>query len=271
MPELPEVEFARRALKRWFRGRRLVRAEAEPGVRTFREAEPAVFEALSGRLTRADRRGKYLLLGFSNGLGCLAHLGMTGKFLRRRAGEPVRWSRARFLLDSGYVIHFQDPRLFGRIEPAPVELLPGLPAWKKLGVDPLEDGLTAAHLKSALGSTRQPLKVALMDQHRLAGLGNIHAAEALFRARLHPKRTPASLTPAEWRALARAIHATIAFALRVEGDADDIEYVEEPGAPNPFLVYGQARCRRCRGPVKTFTQAGRTTHFCPTCQPARSR
>lgn len=270
MPELPEVEFARRALKRWFKGRRLVHTEGDWQARTFRDGEVALFKKLKGRLEQADRRGKYLLLGFSDGLGCLAHLGMTGKFLRRKAGEAVRWSRARFVLDSGDVIHFQDPRLFGRLEPAPRAALPTLGAWAKLGLDPLEDGLTVAQLRAALGASKQPLKVALMDQARLAGLGNIHAAEALFRARLHPARTAASLTAAEWRALARGIHDTIAFALEVEGDADDIEYVEEPGAENPFLVYGQARCRRCQGPVKSFTQAGRTTHFCPTCQPARS-
>ncbi len=270
MPELPEVEFARRALRRWFTGRRLVRTEVDPRARTLRGGEPLVFAQLRGRLVQADRRGKYLLLGFSNGLGCLAHLGMTGKFLRRPEGEAVRWSRARFVLDSGDVLHFQDPRMFGRLEPAPRSALPALAAWTKLGLDPLEDGLTVAQLRGAVGTSRQPLKVALMDQARLAGLGNIHAAEALFRARLHPSRTAASLSPAQWRALAQGIRATIAFALKVEGDADDIAYVEEPGAENPFLVYGQARCRRCRGLVKSFTQAGRTTHFCPACQPAKS-
>lgn len=269
MPELPEVEFARRSLERWFDGRRLVRAEAEPRARTFRGAQPAAFEALSGALTRADRRGKYLLLGFSDGGGAVAHLGMTGKLLRRPKGEVVPHSRARLELDSGDVIHFRDPRLFGRIEPRPAQELDTHPSVRALGRDPLVDGLTTAQLEEALGSSRQQLKVALMDQGRLAGLGNIHAAEALFRARLHPARAPASLTRDEWKRLRTAVLATIRFALAQQPVGEDIEYVEEPGSENPFLVYGRAgtACRRCGTKVVSFTQGGRTTHLCPTCQP----
>lgn len=272
MPELPEVEFARRALVRWFAGRTLVRTEADRRARTFRDGDPGVFAALDGALVRAERRGKYLLLAFSNGLGVVGHLGMTGKFVKRPAGEEVRWSRARFVLDSGEVIHLQDMRLFGRLEAMPAAELRAAPAVAKLGVDPLTDGLTAAQLSEAVAASKQPLKVALMDQARVTGLGNIHAAEALFRARLHPARAPATLSAAEWRALAKAIHATIRFALEAEGDGDEIEYVEE-GAPNPFLVYGRAGtpCRRCRTTVESFTQGGRTTHFCPHCQPKRGR
>lgn len=269
MPELPEVEFARRALARWMKGRTVVRAEAERSARTFRGTNPAAFEALTGRLERAERRGKYLLLTFSQGRGALAHLGMTGKLLKRPGGEPVPHSRARWVLDSGDVIHFRDPRLFGRIELVPAQALSATRAVAELGVDPLVDGLTSEGLEAALASTKQALKVALMDQTRVAGLGNIHAAEALFRATLHPARTPASLSKAEWRRLCQAILDTIAFGLEEAGQADDIEYVEEPGARNPFLVYGRAgtACTRCGATVKALTQGGRTTHFCPSCQP----
>jgi formamidopyrimidine-DNA glycosylase len=269
MPELPEVEFARRALLRWFDGHRLVRVEAEKNARTFRGAKVGDFLELSGVLQSATRRGKYLMLAFSDGRGVVAHLGMTGKFVKRKAGEAVPHSRARFVLDSGDVIHFRDPRLFGRIEPAPAAKLASVKSVAALGRDALVDGLTAADLEAALGRSKKELKVALMDQSRLAGLGNIHAAEALFRARLHPRRRPASLSKAEWAALAKAIHAAIAFALQAEGGGDEIEYVEEPGAPNPFLVYGRAGqpCRRCKTLIQTFAQGGRTTYFCPSCQP----
>ena len=271
MPELPEVEFARRAVSRWFQGRRLVRAVAEPRARTFRDGDVKAFERLQGALTRADRKGKYLLLAFEGGQGLLAHLGMTGKFLRRPAGEAVPYSKARFELDSGEVVHFRDPRLFGFLTPMPEAQLTAAKAVAALGVDPVVDGLTTAQLQAALGRSKQPLKVALMDQSRLAGLGNIHAAEALFRARLHPSRTPASLAPKEWTALRNAIHASRRFGLASAGDADDIEYVEEPGTRNPFRVYGRAGspCVRCGTTVKAFTQGGRTTHFCPSCQPPR--
>ncbi len=267
MPELPEVEFARRSLERWFEGRKLVRTEAESGVRTFRDCDLGIFKALKGSLAGIDRKGKYLMVRFSNKLGFVGHLGMTGKFLKRPPGE-VKWSRARFILDSGEVIHFQDMRMFGRIDAVPAAELEGRPGVSKLGVDPLGDGLSVASLQAALDRSNQELKVALMDQERIAGLGNIHAAEALFRAKLHPERSPASLSPPEWKALVKGIQATIAFALDVEGDGDEIEYVEE-GAPNPFLIYGRVDtpCRKCKTIVKSFTQAGRTTHFCPTCQP----
>lgn len=272
MPELPEVEFARRSLEHWFEGRRLIRTEAQPGARTFRGCDLGLFHALEGALVSVRRRGKYLMVQFSNQQGFVAHLGMTGKFLKRPEGEEVKWSRARFFLDSGDVIHFQDMRLFGRIEAVPGSALSTRPEVQKLGVDPLADGLTMEQLCSALECSKQPLKVALMDQHRLAGLGNIHAAEALYRARLHPERAPASLSTPEWRALTKGVKATIDYALRRQDGSEEIDYVEEPGAPNPFLIYGRAGtpCRRCRNLIQSFTQAGRTTYFCPICQPKES-
>jgi formamidopyrimidine-DNA glycosylase len=117
-----------------------------------------------------------------------------------------------------------------------------------------------------------PLKVALLDQTRVAGLGNIHAAEALYRARLHPSRQVSSLKPPELKRLAKGIHDTIAFAIAQDQGAEEIEYVEEPDAENPFWIYGRRgeKCRnRCGATVKTFTQGGRTTYFCPRCQPLR--
>lgn len=269
MPELPEVEVARRSLVKWTKGRAIVRTEVDPKARTFRGSRRADVEALTGHLLTAARRGKFLLLTFEHGRGAVAHLGMTGKFVKRPGGAEVRWSRARFVLDSSEVIHFQDPRLFGRIEPVPAAHLQEHPSIRKLGVDPLVDGLSAAQLRDALEGSRQALKVALMDQTRIAGLGNIHAAEALFRARLDPRRRPGSLSAAELEALARAIVEGIRFALEVES-GDEITYVEEPGADNPFLVYGRAGepCVRCRTTIERFTQGGRSTFFCPRCQGA---
>ncbi len=267
MPELPEVEIARRNLVRWFGGRRLVRAEADD-TRIFRGAELRQFSALSGRLESLVRRGKYLLFAFEGGRGLLGHLGMTGKFVRRTEGHAEPYSRARFHLDDGHVLHFSDPRMFGRLEPAPASLLRELDVVKALGRDPLADGLTAGQLEKAVASSRQHLKVALMDQARIAGLGNIHAAEALFRAGIHPSREPASLTPDEWKRLVGAIRATIDFGLK-EQEGEEPVYLEEGRTENPFLVYGRAGgpCSRCGSAVESSTQGGRTTHFCPKCQP----
>jgi formamidopyrimidine-DNA glycosylase len=267
MPELPEVEIARRNLARWFHGRRVLRAEADD-TRVFRGAHRAKFSELTGRVESLERRGKYLLLTFEGGRGLLAHLGMSGKFVRRPEGHVEPHSRARFHLDDGTVIHLKDARLFGRMEPAPAARLRELKALQALGRDPLVDGLTAQQLREAVGTSRQDLKVALMDQGRLAGLGNIHAAEALFRAGLHPARKPATLKPEEWERLAQAIHDTITYALEGQ-EGEEPVYLEDSGAENAFLVYGRAGgpCSRCGTRVQSFTQGGRTTHVCPKCQP----
>jgi formamidopyrimidine-DNA glycosylase len=269
MPELPEVEIARRNLARWLQGRRVVKAEAD-NTRIFRGAKRARFTELTGRVESLERRGKYLLLTFEGGRGLLAHLGMTGKFLRRPEGASVPYSRARFHLEGGEVIHFADPRLFGRLEPCAAAGLGELEAVRGLGRDPLAEGLTPAQLKEAVGRSRQELKVALMDQERLAGLGNIHAAEALFRAGLHPARKPASLGEEEWERLAEAIHAAIDFGLK-EQEGEEPVYLEERGAENRFLVYARAGrpCTRCGTTVESFFQGGRTTHCCPRCQPRK--
>jgi formamidopyrimidine-DNA glycosylase len=271
MPELPEVELARRNLERWFDGHRVVGAEAER-TRTFRGANRGDFEAIRGRLERVDRKGKYLMFAFEGGKGLVAHLGMTGKFVRRPKGQVEPYSRARFLLDDDDVIHFRDPRLFGRMEPCDAEKLEYVPAVAALGRDLLKEPPTAQSLRQALGHLKVGIKVALMDQGRVAGLGNIHAAEALYRARIHPARKPTSLKADEWGRLAKGIRDCVRFALARE-KSEEIQYVEEPGTENPFLVYGRAgeKCRRCRTPIRSFAQGGRTTFFCPKCQPSGGR
>lgn len=270
MPELPEVEVARRNLERWLEGRRVVRAEAD-ATRIFRGSKPEGFKTLRGRLEKAERKGKYLLLTFERGQGLMSHLGMTGKYVRRSGKVLEPYSRARLFLDSGEVIHYRDPRLFGRMEPVPASALWSLPSVAALGIDPWTEKATARVLKERVGSSSQPLKVALMDQGRISGLGNIHAAEALFRARIHPGRKPRSLSDAEWKRLAVAIRKGLEFALR-QFDAEEVHYVEEGGAvKNPFHVYGRrdAPCRRCKAPIASFPQGGRTTYYCPGCQPKR--
>lgn len=271
MPELPEVEIARRNLAHWLGNAGVVGAEADR-TRIFRGSERAAFEHIRGRLVFARRRGKTLLLGFEGNRGFTSHLGMTGKWVRRPPGRAEPYSRARLLLGDGTVLHYRDPRLFGRIEPSAADALDRLPAVRELGLDPLLDRVDGKALAQALGRSRVPVKVALLDQRRVAGLGNIHAAEALWRAKISPLRPARSLQPAEWQRLARAIAAGIRFAIGQE-QAEEVAYVEEPGTANPFRVYGRAGkpCPRCRTPVRTVRQAGRSTYFCPRCQPARRR
>jgi formamidopyrimidine-DNA glycosylase len=225
---------------------------------------------LRGALAFARRRGKTLLLGFEQNQGFLSHLGMTGKWVRRPLGHSEPYSRARLWLADGSVVHYRDPRLFGRIHPAPADALHRLPEVLGLGPDPLLERVDGARLAERFGRSRTPLKVALLDQRRLAGLGNIHAAEALWRAKVSPLRPASSVTAAEWRRLATAIRAVIRFALRQQDD-EEIAYVEEPGTRNPFRVYGRAGepCLRCAASIRSVRQAGRTTYFCPRCQPGR--
>jgi formamidopyrimidine-DNA glycosylase len=271
MPELPEVELARRNLEKWFAGHTVVGAEAEK-TRIFRGADTRAFEAIRGRLDHIDRKGKYLLFAFEGGRGLLAHLGMTGKFVRRPPGQAEPYSHARFILDDDEVIHFRDPRQFGRMEPVDAIALQSTPVVAELGADLLKEPPTATSLREALGHLKVGLKVALMDQSRVAGLGNIHAAEALYRAKIHPARKPKTLKDAEWKRLAKGIRDAIGFALRRE-ESEEIQYVEEPGSDNPFLVYGRKgeKCRRCGTRITSFAQGGRTTFCCPKCQPRSGR
>ncbi len=269
MPELPEVEHAARTLRRWLRGRKVVRAEAD-ATRVFRGGGRAAFaRALAGRRLRfVERRGKVLLVGFDRDVGFLSRLGMTGKWLRRKQGAaPPKHSRARLVTDRGETIHYVDPRLFGRITPHPASALLELPEVRALGPDPLLDGLDPAALHERLGRTRRAVKVALMDQALVAGVGNILATEALFRARLHPARPARSLSLREVKALVRGIEASIAHTLEAE-QGEEITYVEEDPDANPFLVYDRAGspCPRCRTTLARLALGGRTSAYCPRCQ-----
>jgi formamidopyrimidine-DNA glycosylase len=274
MPELPEVEFAARCLRRWSRGRRIVAAELDPrGRRIFRPAAPAAFaRAVAGaRVKGIARVGKHLLLTLEKGrkpLGVLSHLGMTGKWLRTGRGEPPPGhSRARLRLDDGRVLHYQDPRLFGRLRLVPGARFDAVPELAALGPDPLVEGIDVERLAALLARTRLPVKVKLLDQRLLPGVGNIHAAEACFRAGIDPHRPSRTLTRPEVKRLAAGVLASFHLTLDAE-DGPEITYVEE-GGDNPFLVYAREgeRCPRCRkGVLRRVVQAGRSTFYCPRCQ-----
>jgi formamidopyrimidine-DNA glycosylase len=272
MPELPEVEHAARGLRLWLAEGPVVEARAAP-TRVFRAGGRRIFERrLPGRrLARVDRRGKILLVSFDGGVGLLCHLGMTGKWVRRPSREaPPAHSHARIALEGGAVLHYCDPRLFGRIEVhLDVDLLT-LPAVQALGPDPLIDGLDPADLHARLARTRRPVKAALLDQALLAGVGNIYATEALFRAGVHPARASSSLDAREVGRIAEGIESAMAAVLAAP--VEEIAYLSEGGhVGNPFLVYDRAgeRCPRCRrGTIEVMTIGGRTSAFCGRCQKA---
>jgi len=208
-------------------------------------------------------------------VGVWSHLGMTGKWLRRPTTVTApRFARVSLELDDHHTLHYVDMRLFGRFQVIAGARFADVPTLAALGPDPLNDGIDARALHRRLQAIKAPIKVALLDQNLLAGVGNIQASEALFRARLDPRRPARALTLADVQRLRRGILASIAFTLKTftdegaDSDAADIQYVEEPGTPNPFLVYGRGgeRCRRCRKAViERSVQAGRSTFTCPAC------
>ena len=287
MPELPEVEVAARSLRRWA-GKKTIRGvRADPkAARLFRPATPKAVEALAGaRFGEVRRIGKNLLLtlvprgskGTGAPLGVWSHLGMTGKWLRRTAKAPAPpATRLEIELAGGVRLCYVDQRMFGRFRLVPGARFQSIPEIAALGPDPLNDGIDVPSFARRLARLRLPIKVALLDQTLLAGVGNIQASESLFRARLDPRRPARSLSPAEVNRLAAAIRKTIDFTLKTfaEAGADggdaDIGYVEERAIPNPFLVYGREgkRCpgKESKGVIVRIVQAGRATFYCPRCQ-----
>ena len=272
MPELPEVEIASRQLRAWAQGLRIVAAHAAK-TRVIRGQSPKRFAALAGHwLTGIERRGKWMILLFDRGLGLLSHLGMTGKWVRRHKGQPEpKHLRASLELEDRHVLDYTDPRLFGRLQCGPAAGLRALPSYAALGPDPL-GGVDAALLQGRLQKTRRSIKEALMDQRTLAGLGNIHVGESLHRAALHPARPANTLAVADTTRLARAIEASIHFALQAQDGPEPITYVEE-GGDNPFLVYarGGEPCLACGTTIERMVQGGRSTFFCGVCQPKGKR
>jgi formamidopyrimidine-DNA glycosylase len=275
MPELPEVEITARNLRRWSSGRRVLKAEADPAARRiFRPATPrSLAAALAGtRFSEVERVGKHLLLSLRSNraaVGLWSHLGMTGKWIQRRPGEaPPSHSRARLLLDDRSVLHYQDPRLFGRLRIVPGARFAEMPEIAALGPDPLVQGIDLDRLGRRLARSRRPVKVALLDQSILAGVGNIYASEALFRAGIDPRRPAGALSGPELERLSQAVLAAMRETIARE-QSPEVRYVEEPGVENPFQVYARAgeRCPRCRkGTLERTVLGQRSTFFCPVCQ-----
>lgn len=274
MPELPEVEIARRQLSRWSRGRRVVRVllpdpAAVRGRLSSRpsDADPEAARSLVGLAgcvgEEPIRHGKRL--GWVVGpVGLLAQFGMTAHLALRAPGEaPPDHARLGWELEHGAVIWFADARRFGCVSVVD----PGQVAARLReghGPDALLEPLDAEALAAAL-TGRRPIKVALLDQGRLAGLGNIHAAEACFRAGILPQRPCSELSPEAWARLAGAIPAQLAEAVAADDTDGEVRYVSQ-GGPNPFQVYGQASCGACGSPTRSEPQGGRTTWWCPACQ-----
>jgi formamidopyrimidine-DNA glycosylase len=287
MPELPEVETVCRQLEPELEGRGIERLEVLD-ERWARPVPVAELEgAVGGRTIEAlGRRGKYLLLALDDGKTLVMHLRMTGNLVLVEGEERIdpsegmrlyegerstseRHLRARFELDDGRELWFTDPRRFGEarlVDEAGLEA-----RFAKLGVEPLSDEFTAAALAERAAGRSAPLKSFLLDQAHVAGIGNIYADEALFRARLHPLSPAGSMKPEHLEALRDAVVEALEAGLEHGGASID-DYRDGRGErgsmQNEFLVHTREGepCPGCGGPISRIVVSGRSTYFCPSCQ-----
>jgi formamidopyrimidine-DNA glycosylase len=278
MPELPEVETVMRGLRARLEGRILVRARTNRADMRW-AFPPGLAARLAGaRVEGFRRRAKYILMRLDGGASVLIHLGMSGRMVLGPAGSNTVPLHEHLTLetDDGWRVGFVDPRRFGSVDLVATEAEDEHRLLKGLGPEPLSDGFTGATLSAALEGRRTPLKAALLDQRVVAGLGNIYVCEALFRARLSPKRLAYTVPGGRAERLVGAIRATLSDAIAAGGSSLR-DYVQPSGELGYFQhawkVYGRAGqpCERCPGPpicpgVSRLVQSARSTFHCPRTQ-----
>ncbi len=287
MPELPEVETVRMGLAPAMEGQRIAKVEVRD--RRLRWPLPKDFEKrLQGQtVVGLGRRAKYLLADLSSGDVLLMHLGMSGSMRLGKDSKPGVYYHEKskstahdhvvFHMGNGATVTFNDPRRFGSMKIVPRAKLEQEPLLRNLGPEPLGNAFDAAMLAKACAGKKTSLKAALSDQRVVAGLGNIYVCEALFRARLSPKRRAATIADRNGKpnaravALVEAIKAVLHDAIkaggsslrdhrRADGSLGDFQH--------NFLVYDREGepCPHCKGKIKRIVQTGRSTFYCPSCQ-----
>jgi len=287
MPELPEVETVRRGLAPVMEGKRFAKVEVRRG--DLRWPLPKGFaQKLNGKTVQGlGRRAKYLLADLSSGDVLLMHLGMSGSFRVGKSSAPgiyyyersksIAHDHVVFHMSNGATVTFNDPRRFGSMKLVSRARLEDEPLLRSLGPEPLGNEFDAAMLAKACAAKKTSLKTALSDQRVVAGLGNIYVCEALFRARLSPKRIASMLADRNGRPneraekLVDAIKAVLIDAIeaggsslrdhrRADGSLGDFQH--------NFQVYAREGqpCPSCKGKIKRIVQGGRSTFYCPSCQ-----
>jgi formamidopyrimidine-DNA glycosylase len=286
MPELPEVETVVRGLRASVLRRRIVGVRI--GKSDFIDDPGALSEHLPGaQITAVERFGKFIAISLelARGVGTnaqsaadaertkaflIVHLGMTGQLIPRAGADSVTpHTHVFFELDDGREIRYTDVRRFGRIAFVPESLIGQF--QEKLGADPLE--VTAKDFVEQFRSRGSRVKALLLDQAVLRGMGNIYTDESLFRARIHPARIAANLEERQLRALHTAMRNVLTTAIRLRGSSIS-DYLDAEGRPGSYQlrhrVYGRKGkpCPRCGTAIRRTIVAGRSSHFCPQCQPA---
>lgn len=279
MPELPEVETVCRGLRGFLSQQTITKVEVRR--RDLRVPIPPDFEQrVRGRtVTGIDRRAKYIVCKLNSEDAVLVHLGMSGRINGFVAGDPKRPQTAAkhdhvwLHTANGTLVSFCDPRRFGVMTLGKTDKLAEHPLLKDLGIEPLSRELRPTWLAQALAKKRVPIKVALLDQALVVGIGNIYASEILHRARVLPQRLASDLVLREVQAICDSIPIILQRAIDAGGSTlrDYVQASGELGSfQNLFAVYEResAPCKRrgCRGTIAGIVQAGRATYFCPRCQ-----
>lgn len=269
MPELPEVETTRRGIEPWLRDQRILALTIrQPQLRW--PISPELIATLPGqRVTAIQRRAKYLLVDTAAG-SALVHLGMSGSLRVLPADSaPGKHDHYDWQLESGLILRYTDPRRFGcLLWQASDEVHPLLRA---LGPEPLSDAFNGDYLWTLSRSRRAAVKVFVMDQAVVVGVGNIYAAEALFAAGIHPGRAAGAVSRLRYERLAQQIKRILGHAI-TRGGTTLRDFTNADGAPGYFaqelLVYGRAGqpCRVCASPIRVVSLGQRSTFYCPRCQ-----
>jgi formamidopyrimidine-DNA glycosylase len=286
MPELPEVETVRRGLEPIFQSARLARVEARRPDLRFPLPEDFVERLTGARIETLRRRAKYLLARLDQGETLVMHLGMTGRFeidgaaARRRGGGPnyavpadPKHAHILFETEAGRRVTYSDPRRFGYMDLIVSDRLDAHPWFAGLGPEPLGAEFSADHLAGSLAGRRQSIKVMLLDQRIVAGLGNIYVSEALYRAHISPLRTAGEVPFPELETIVDTVRAVLSEAIEAGGSSLR-DYAAADGAlgrfQHHFRVYDREGwpCGRegCRGVIQRTVQAGRASFHCQTCQ-----
>src|SRR3954471_14407711 len=284
--ELPEVEVMRRDLEKDVVGKRIkevdvrqgpnalriIRRHNKPGTKSVRKEFAAL---LTGRkISKVERKGKYLLMHLEGGDVLVVHFGMSGQFVRatKRVPAPPH-THIVFTFQQGGDLRYVDPRTFGEMFVSPVDDLGKVKELAHIAIDPLEDTFTWGAFGEYLFQRAMKMKSLLMDQKVISGLGNIYSDEVLFAAGLRYDRMSDTLSSGEVRRLYRAIQEIVQDAIRYRGTTlPDEAYVDLFGKPgeyqNELKVYGRKGlpCRRCRTPIESISLGGRRSFYCPQCQ-----
>lgn len=273
MPELPEVTTICCSLNRQLAGQTIISAQKISKLRLDVDSATLRDFCAGKSIISVTRRAKYILVCFNDNSGLILHLGMTGSFvIDTDDGTPLPHERASFLLADGRRWRFCDIRRFGSLQICPADILScAHPSLSRLGPEPLSDAFNAKMLHRLCQKTRTPIKIWLMDQRNVVGIGNIYANEALFRSRVHPAVPGRELSLGACRRLVDAGKTILAEAIAAGGTTIS-DYHDVDGSEGHFAtalqVYGRAgeQCLHCGASIERMLQGGRTTFFCPKCQ-----